>query len=456
MKRFFYRLSENFLLIFIFWLPWQTAWIFAEKNLNGYKWQFGTMALYGSEIVLWLIAILGIIFLIRRKKIEVKKNLPSLLRWLSGSKSWQFQDFFKKLFHRFGVNIQRSCLILSVYLFLLWSGLSVFWARDHFLAFYSWFRLIEGVLVFFLILAFNFNRLKIIWAIILAGLAQSVLAVWQFFNQAVYGSKWLGIAEHWPQIPGTFVVEIDGFRWLRAYGSFTHPNILGGFLAVCFFCGLFVYLKYATGWQKVFLSAVLVFNVAGLFFSFSRSAWLAWIGGMVFYIILEIFYRRKMPRDFWRLAFYVVLTMILLIGFYRPLVETRLSGETRLEERSIKQRQSANSEALDAIKNSFWFGVGAGHYTDYLYQRNSQLPGWAYQPVHNWYLLIWAELGVIGFLLFTFLFLAVLTYLFKQKKLTVFLPVLVLLLIGLFDHYLWSQYFGLIWWWAVLGLAIDS
>ena len=76
---------------------------------------------------------------------------------------------------------------------------------------------------------------KLITALWLSGLAQGLLAIWQFLSQGVLASKWLGLAAHLASDQGSFVVEFGGERWLRAYGSFGSPNSLGIYLAVILF-----------------------------------------------------------------------------------------------------------------------------------------------------------------------------------------------------------------------------
>ena len=74
---------------------------------------------------------------------------------------------------------------------------------------------------------------------------------------------------------------------------------------------------------------------------------------------------------------------------------------------------------------------------------------WAYQPVHNWYLLTLGELGVMGLLLLLIL----LFHFFKSAGAASRSLLILLLTIGLFDHYLWSLYFGLIFVWLILALT---
>jgi hypothetical protein len=79
---------------------------------------------------------------------------------------------------------------------------------------------------------------------------------------------------------------------------------------------------------------------------------------------------------------------------------------------------------------------------------NPNLQSWDYQPVHNIYLLILAELGIIGFILW----LIPVLFLTKKSSFICSLLFIVILAISLFDHYFWTLYFGILLFWLTLGL----
>jgi O-antigen ligase len=110
-----------------------------------------------------------------------------------------------------------------------------------------------------------------------------------------------------------------------------------------------------------------------------------------------------------------------------------------------------------------------GNYTLAIYQKyNSTWPGYYYQPVHNIYLLILAELGVFGILFFSLILILIFwpvwrrlkswrdVLTLKLEKIILFFSLLVILFISLFDHYFWTIYFGLMIFWLVLGLNLKN
>ncbi len=405
------KIIANLLYLLIFLLPWQTAYIWRAQTLNGVKWEYGSFLLFGTELLLWLIIILQLIVWAEERKFSI----------------FNFQ--FSKLFF---------------ILFLLWSGLSIIWSSDKALASYYFLHLAESAIFGWLIFTNKLKLEKISWALVSAGAVQAGLAVCQFLTQMVLANKWLGITAHSGQDLGAAVIQQGIYRWLRAYGGFSHPNILGGFLAVSFASALYLYFHSTSGRKKILSAGALVMIFAGLFFSFSRSAWLAtalvygaWLGMGRWLKIKAI--------DLIKISIFLLLIFSVLFCVFQPLAMARVKGEGRLEIKSIEQRLGGLKEARDLIKENWLLGAGLGNYTFALSQKNPGQPAWAYQPVHNLFALIFAELGAVGiiafFLFFFFSFLKAIKS-WRQHPLGLSLAI-VFLIVGLLDHYLWTGFFGL-------------
>jgi len=103
-----------------------------------------------------------------------------------------------------------------------------------------------------------------------------------------------------------------------------------------------------------------------------------------------------------------------------------------------------------------------GNFVPWLMTQNLHLNRELYQPVHNIYLLIYSEIGIVGIALFI-LFLALLLYDFYFrlgfKKLYHFsfgLIIVAVLIVGLFDHFLWTIQSGRFLFWLTLGLLAGA
>lgn len=422
------RLNQILLGLYLFFLPWQTVYIFDAKLIDGVKWQYGTGLLFATEILLWLIVMMHLIIIIKNKKSE-RQN--------------------------FKLDRVKLVTVISLWFLIAWSGLSIIWAPEQTAGFYNWFHLLEAAGLFFIVLAGSNAKKRIYLSLTLAGVLQALLAIWQFFSQSVDASKWLGLAGHLPWETGTIIIESSG-RWLRAYGAFAHPNILGGFLVVCFFVTIIPALllngKRNTPWRII--ASLLI--ITGIFFSFSRSAWLALAAGLIIIFVNEIIRAKKSTEPaktkYRNLAkyFFAPLLLVAVLGYlYQPLIFTRTSTADRLETYSVTDRLDYLTQAKDMI-NSYWLlGVGEGNYTYNLYQNKAAKTAWHYQPVHNIFLLILAELGIVGLLAFLLFLISCLWYFISNIHRTglgfnlLSFPAAIII-IGCFDHYLWTSYAGII------------
>jgi len=186
--------------------------------------------------------------------------------------------------------------------------------------------------------------------------------------------------------------------------------------------------------------------VSALFFTFSRSAWIAF--GVVTLLHYYIITRNKKKYHLSFIIYHLlpILIFILLTAIYFPLVQTRFSQNSSSEIRSTEERVSGYREALTLFKQKPWFGVGAGNYTLAAYQLNPARPGWEYQPVHNVFLLIFAELGIIGAVLLLLTILSIISHLLSLNKnpAPYILCLISYVFLLTFDHYLFSTYAGLL------------
>lgn len=420
------KIIRYLLLVFLFFLPWQTRWIWHYGELNSGFWEYGTGSIYATEILLWLIIILF--------AWENRYMVLQTLGWSHLKKHW------------------RAALFGAVFLLTLTTLL--FTSRSPALTFNYLFHILEGMALVVVLAGSGLAFARSATALWLGAVVQGALAIYQFLIQNISASKWLGLAEHSAKQLGASVVEFGDQRWLRAYGAFGWPNSLGIYLAALFILGLILYFQEKKLWKKVLFSAGQLFITAGLFFSFSRGAWLAVSAGIL--ALLAVFFYKHQKHLFpllKQLAFALVFVVLLLAVFY-PVAIARFNSGNRLEARSVSERKGQYGDALVFIGASspFW-GVGPGAYTVALREKYPQLPSWQYQPAHNIYLLALAEWGVMGTIMLIFLF----GY-FGEKILAKSLwlaPLgVTVLTAGIFDHWLVSMYTGLIFLWAIIGLGL--
>ena len=424
------RIIEWGIYLFVFLLPWQTRLILNEGNLNGY-WEYGTISIYATEILLWgIFALVAIQWM--ASKFKSQKSEIQISNKIENKK-------YKFVFIFLGI-------------FTIWSLISIFWSNSKTATFGEWIHLIEGVGLFLVLRTTKFNKAKLLWVFVFSALIQAGLGLWQFLSQATFSYKWLGMAMHDPAVPGTVVVETALRRWLRAYGGLPHPNMLAGFLAAAMFFTFGLYQKIDYSFKKLFLPVIFSILSLGLFATFSKSVILSFLAALILSWIAFFIFKQSKESKIDLLKFTLIFFTIAAIFsaiFWEP-VQTRILGVERLEIKSTTERLNYFGEAWQLIKKHPLVGVGLGNYTAAIHNEiDSGRAVWDYQPVHNIYLLILSELGLVGFILW----LALMFLVIKQLPVAHYPLLITFLAIGLFDHYLWTLYFGVMLFWLSLGMA---
>jgi hypothetical protein len=471
-RGFLQKILEYGIYLLVFLFPWQTKLILRQNQLGRGPWEYGMISLYGTDI---LLAVLLILFFIlswkEKRKIFMEQPHPSPL--LSKER---------------GIWIILSGLDLFIFI-------SIFFAPDIILAVYRYVIFLLGVGLFWLIVKVKYDKIKLAIAFFSALIIQGIIAIQQFLTQSTFASKWLGMATHFSGEPGTSVVEtrgVDGIaeRWLRAYGSLDHPNVLGGLLAFGSIILIFYFihkkerifsenaseidpLRGASAYAKApvdrqddkkkkdesdkkfiiyHLSFIILF--VSLLFTFSRSAWLVFASGFLVIFIFNLIKKDTLAVK--RLSGVMILLAVIFGAIfinYQNLFITRSSAAARLEVKSFSERKMYLDDSFKLIKKNWLFGVGIGNYTKALANSNPKQPWYYLQPVHNVFLLIWVETGIFG-LLFFLAFLANLFWRTIKKKNALGLSLLLgLVIIMSLDHYLWSLHFGVLSFWLLAGFA---
>lgn len=405
-------------------LPWQTRWIVYAGKINGEASEYLSYSLYAVDILLCALLIATFFFF-------QKKIITSVREFLFEKKTWKHW-------------ISTLTVLVGIF--------SIYFAQDKFLALYFEVKTLLA-LGFFLLLIKIANKTRVAIFFVCSLFAPAILAVWQFLAQQTFSEKWLGLSLHQASVGGTSVIEVfsNGIlseRWIRAYGSFDHPNILGGVFALGISVCLWFLAKWqekkGRQWEKFFVFIMVVILSAGLFASFSRSAWLALFLSVLSSAIFLFLQKKKKYLKKWSGgAGVTVIVFLIMFLSYQNLVNVRTQGKTRLENLSMDQRGLYLRQSVEVIGSSPFFGVGAGNYIVSLKKMHPENPSWTYQPVHNVFLYIESEMGILGLILFIFF----LCFMFWQygKRNYMSMTLLVSLLPGLFlDHWLWSLHFGVL------------
>jgi len=231
---------------------------------------------------------------------------------------------------------------------------------------------------------------------------QGLIGTLQFLKQHSLGVHFLGEPVLSPVRLGACVIESGGQRWLRAYGLTPHPDVLGGYLGM----GVLVCLGAAMasrGWRRLAFCLALVPGSLGLFFSFSRSAWLGTLAGLIYLLATTRSWRQlrlPSPQALRRLLgglLLLVAVAVVLLSIYGHLLVTRLFRlDNVLEKNSLLDRVIGIQQGWELLQRAPLLGVGPGRYLDFFTLSDGRTRTSGFRGVHVAPLLAAIELGVIG------------------------------------------------------------
>jgi len=214
---------------------------------------------------------------------------------------------------------------------------------------------------------------------------QGVLAVFQWCFQDFYTVFRTGTAPR---------LTLFG-DYIRSQGTVGQPNVFAGFLIPIMLLNQSI-LSRAFNSRSKFLLCAQAAGFLGLVFSLSRGGWLAFILGFV--ILALVSGRNKTRRRMW--ASLIILGLIVLVLW--PFMHQRIvcdGGGAALD------RKYLNQIAAEVIKANFWLGVGIITYTFAMYNYIPEGYEWNFiYRVHNLFLLVFAETGILGFVAIVLLF----------------------------------------------------
>jgi O-antigen ligase len=250
-------------------------------------------------------------------------------------------------------------------------------------------------------------------------LFQGVVALLQFSGGTSLGLSFLGESQVVSGMRGSSFLELNNSLYLRGYGTFPHPNIFGGWLIFNILLGWFLF----GNMHKKRDYAVILMGISSLVLvlTFSRISLLVclliWIA-----FIVKSFVNSKRIKNF---AFFGLISERFMNLF--------TGGDT-----SWSDRVGLMESSFHMIKQNLLTGVGLGGFIENMGDTvpRSSNGILLLQPVHNIFLLIVSEIGLVGFGLFSTL----IYFFFKNRDwgLRFVMGLVGIFIISMFDHYLVS------------------
>jgi O-antigen ligase len=228
----------------------------------------------------------------------------------------------------------------------------------------------------------------------------------------------MGFAAAFQSIVGGFQVVLrrkafvlEGETMVRAAGTMMHPNLLAAFLLLT--VPIFAALAVGSQNRRVRLAAAAttLTGTAGLAATMSRFP-IVLFAAILFCLVLALLARKLI--DVKRAIAWTALAAIATTAIALPFSGRIAERVAKNWKESVDFRANANAAAYRLFRENQLFGVGPTHYTTYmikdniayrkLYKENvedAKLTNVRYMlAVHNMYLLVLAETGLLGFAAF--------------------------------------------------------
>lgn len=370
--------SKIFFLLFIFFLPTQFGKHFFSSfsYINGVRVDYLSPTVYLTDILVFLLFIFNI-----KEVVNFFKN--------------------KKLF-------------FIIVLFLI----NIFFAKNQLLGLYRFIKIIE-FLIIYLLSSFIFQSLKekiVLISFLFIGIFQLVLATFQLiFKQSAQGIFYF-LGERFLNLstPGVAKGVLNGIEFLRPYGTFSHPNSLGGFFLLLYFFVL-IYKQFNKYFFLKYFN-LLIFSIL-IFISFSKVS-------IFTYLFINTIYwisNNKIKCFFCKIS-----------KIFTPIFISLIFLQATTDPLTVEKRIELIKNSLKIISRHLLLGVGLGNYLPEQAVFPSKYFLFFNQPVHNIFLLLVAEIGIIlTIIIFFQIFRSWKSFLIKK-----YWPIILsVLMTGFFDHY---------------------
>lgn len=281
-------------------------------------------------------------------------------------------------------------------------------------------------------------RRELVRALSLTVIAQGALAGWQAITQStapagvLFGGWDVELSVRDPGATVAVLPVVD--RWLRAYGSFAHPNILGIFLAASL--AVLLAAREAPGRLR---SVAIAAGIVGLALSLSRSAWLALVLASITWAFAVHGVRRGAR---WLVAEARARPVIALaLGLFAVLALSRFASLDAIPERnSLESRAFYDQVAREVVARGGPVGAGGLVLAQQAFRTGDPIG----EPVHDVFLILLAETGVMGDVAMAVVLGTLVLLAWRRRAdrdgragplvaFALFVPLLLL------DHHLWTQ-----------------
>lgn len=289
-----------------------------------------------------------------------------------------------------GRNVEIGAEFLAICFYIVCGLISLVNAVYPMLSIFEMIRLLMLSVVMLVVLNVSERDLleKLVFFIAIAVCVQSIVAMIQFFTRSFPSMDIIGIKTLKDLFPGQKVH--------RAMGTLGHPNFLGYYLELNLPVVFGVFLISRKGAIKLLSGIALLLGTASLVMSKSRGAWVAYPFAMIMTVFLiygkSLFTRQLFVKI---VGIFILATVFSL--FLAPAIIERFVGK---DYQALAIRMPLNKAALSIIHQYPLVGVGMNNFSEvfkfYDTTGHSMIFKGFKHVVHNLYLLVATETGILG------------------------------------------------------------
>ncbi|MGH7596768.1 MAG: O-antigen ligase family protein [bacterium] len=224
----------------------------------------------------------------------------------------------------------------------------------------------------------------VLYAVLAGFVFEAVLGVYQW-RRGSLGLWFLGERLYRPE-------------WWRAYGTFYVPSHFGNHLMMMLpiLLRLFIFYKPPQKKETYFYGFALLCGFLALYATYARGPWISFATVVVLMLLFTFFKSKLRPKIKWPIAAGIILGLAFSLKYTDKVIEQ--FGEQR--KTSAMSRIYLGEVAWRLIQDNLAFGVGPGNYEinspRYVVPIKEYPTEHLSEIVHNTYLLIFSENGVLG------------------------------------------------------------
>lgn len=282
--------------------------------------------------------------------------------------------------------------------------------------------------VFSIFAAHNLSDRKffkiVVFTLTFSALWQIIIAFLQITFQKTTGFWFLGERSFSSTTTAIAHTNLFGIQYLRPYGTFPHPNVMGAFFTIVAIIALFYLQQNSFSAKPNILKnikinqALFIIPTLGVLISFSRGSLLA-------ITVATLIYFRS-------LKYFLIAAVFITISAFFAI---RFAPDAQIP--SVAERLTLIQASFNIATINPLFGIGSNNFILALSRLDltSLSDTRLLQPVHNVFLLVLTENGLVGMLLFAGVLITVSRNINNNLKLSLFLA---LLIFASVDHFLWT------------------